>query len=144
MTNNDKIVLSILAVSILTVLFFATETYGAGFREQESWKFRTPYERAVRLSIDQHRELKQGEYYHGSHASRYQQFDVNIENVDAGHLQFQETTTIGNYSDTRVNGDGNILRSDDIQSSDEQNSLNGATAGRANTTSHMLNVEAAQ
>ena len=137
-TNMFKTVIA-LALGVV-VLSYTVKPQAAGFREQEAWKFRGPYERSIFLAIHQSKQLEQGGYFDGEHTARYYNIDADVENVDAGNLQFQEIINVGNQHSTTVRGDGNTLNVSNGQDSDKQSGLNGATAGNNSSTEGMLNV----
>jgi len=148
--KEGRIITAICIAAVGLVIFFASTADAAGFREQESWKFRTPMERSVQLQVEQHRQLYNGRYFKGSHAAKYQNIDVHIDNVDADGMQYQEITNIGNSNQTvnEITGDGNMINVDGTQDSADQNGQNGATWGDGSNTSQQqdsmgatLNVE---
>ena len=127
-----------ITAAVITFAVVYSGTAKAQFREQESWKFKTPYERAVDLQIHQSIMLRDGGYFDGEHTARYYNVDMDVEHMDAEG--FQEVTNIGNLNSTTVTGDGNTLNVDGIQRSEEQTGLNGM-ASRNSTTEGMINVD---
>lgn len=126
-------------IIVIVIAIYASDSSAAGFREQESWKFKTPFERSIDLSMHQSRLLRKGGYFDGEHTARYYNVDMNVEYMDAEG--FQEVTNIGNYNDTTntITGDGNTLNVDGVQRSADQSGQNGM-ASRNSSTDQMLNV----
>lgn len=140
--DKDYAVAGVLGVALVGfAIAYSTDSLGAGFREQESWKFKTPFERSVDLSVHQSKMLRQGGYFQGEHTARYYNIDMNVEHMEAEG--FQEVTNIGTYQDNTIDGNNNTLNVDSVQRSAEQTGQNGM-ATRNSATEQMLNVGAAE
>lgn len=140
--DKDYAMAGVLGVALVGfAIAYSTDSLGAGFREQESWKFKTPFERSVDLSVHQSKMLRQGGYFQGEHTARYYNIDMNVEHMEAEG--FQEVTNIGTYQDNTIDGNNNTLNVDSVQRSAEQTGQNGM-ATRNSATEQMLNVGAAE
>ena len=122
--QEDEIVL-LVGLACLALVFFATMTEAAGFREQGNWQFDTPMDKAIKLQMATTRQLYKGGYFDGSHANKSIYIgDVNVREV-SGNMQWtdQSNTNIGNYQEVVQSGNG-TLNVEGSQDSGDQSGLN--------------------
>ena len=114
------------AISVFVVFLLASSQANAQFREQESWKFEDPIQKAIRLSRATSRQAYRGELFNAE-ATANRSISIGTVEVETatGNLTLtdQSNTNVGSYQAITQSGNG-TLNVDSAQTSGTQTGSN--------------------